>query len=78
LAVDSTAKPAYLSSDMAPVASWFKLGEISWGTADGWTARRVVTHDPHLFLEIGADVTTCAYLFEPGVTANIRELIREP
>jgi len=78
LSIQSTSIPSYLSSDMAPVASWFKLGEISWGTADGWTARRIVTHNPHLYLDIDGDITTVAYQFEPGVVANILELIREP
>jgi hypothetical protein len=78
LAVQSTTIPSYLSSDMAPVQSWFKLGELSWGTGDGWTARHIVTHNPHLFLDIGGDITEVAYLFEPGVVANILELIREP
>jgi hypothetical protein len=78
LSVNATAKPGYLSSDMAPVQSWFKLGELSWGTADGWLARRIVTHDPHLYLGIEGDITAVAYEFEPGVTATITELVREP
>lgn len=78
LSIDSTSIPSYLSSDMAPVQSWFKLGEVSWGTSDGWQARRVVTHNPHLFLDIDGDVTGVAYDFEPGVVANILELLREP
>jgi hypothetical protein len=78
LVVETTSMPGYLSSDLAPVASFFKLGEISIGTPDGWTARRIVTHNPHLFLQLGADVTIVAYLFEPGVTANIQELVRTP
>ncbi len=78
LSIQTTTIPAYLSSDMAPVQSWFKLGEISWGTADGWSARRIVTHNPHLFLEIDGDITTVAYQFELGVVANILELIRTP
>jgi hypothetical protein len=76
--VQSTSIPGYLSSDMAPVPSYFRLGEVSFGTASGWTARRIVTHNPHLFLDIDPDITTVAYLFEPGVTANIQELEREP
>jgi hypothetical protein len=78
LSVQVSTIPSYLSSDMAPVQSWFKFGELSWGTAEGWQARRVVTHNPHLFLELDADLTTVAYLFLPGVVANILELVREP
>ena len=78
VSIQTTSMPGYFSSDLAPVASWFKLGELSFGTPDGWQARRIVTHNPHLFLELGADITTIAYLFEPGVVANIQELIRTP
>lgn len=78
LSVQTTSLPGYLGSDMAPVASWFKLGELSLGNTDGWAARRIVTHNPHLFLDLDADLTTVGYLFEPGITANILELIREP
>jgi hypothetical protein len=78
LSVITTAMPGYFSSDLAPVASWFKIGELSWGTANGWSARRIVTHNPHLFLDLDADITEVAFLFEPGVTANILELVREP
>jgi hypothetical protein len=77
LSIQATTIPPYLSSDMAPVQSWFKLGEVSWGTSDGWQPRRIVTHNPHLFLDIDGDVTEVAYQFEPGVHANILELIRE-
>lgn len=77
LSIQTTSLPGYLSSDMAPVASWFKLGEVSWGTADGWQARRIVTHNPHLFLDMDADLTTVGYEFEPDVVANILELVRE-
>jgi hypothetical protein len=78
LIVQSTALPGYLSSDMAPVASYFKIGEISLGTVDGWTARRIVTHNPHLYVDVDADMTRLGYLFEAGVTANVQELVREP
>jgi hypothetical protein len=76
-AVQTTTMPAYLSSDMAPTQSWFKLGEVSWGTPDGWQARRIVTHNPHLFMDVDGDVTLFAYNFEPGVVANVQELVRE-
>lgn len=78
LSIQTTSMAPYLSSDMAPVESWFKLGEISWGTSDGWMARRIVTHNPHLYLDIDGDITEVGYLFEPGVVANILELVREP
>jgi len=78
LSIQTTTMPPYLSSDMAPVQSWFKLGEVSWGTPDGWMARRIVTHNPHLYLDIDGDITEVGYLFEPGVVANILELVREP
>jgi hypothetical protein len=78
LSVEITSLPGTLSSDMAPVQSWFKFGEISLGTVDGWQARRIVTHNPHLFLDLDADLTEVGYLFEPGVVANILELRREP
>jgi hypothetical protein len=78
ISVQVTTIPGTLSSDMAPVQSWFKLGELSFGTSDGWLARRIVTHNPHLFLDLNADLTELAYQFEPGVVANILELVREP
>jgi hypothetical protein len=78
LAVHSTTIPGYLSSDMAPVASYFKLGEIALGTSNGYQARRIVTHEHHLFLDLDADMTIVAYLFEPGVVGDILELVREP
>ena len=78
LSIESTTTPPTLSSNLAPVASYFKLGEISMGTADGFAPRRIVTHNPHLFLDIDGDITQVAYLFMPGVVANILELIREP
>jgi hypothetical protein len=78
LVVQTTSMPGYLSSDMAPVASYFKIGELSLGTVDGWASRRIVTHNPHLYVDIGADMTRLGYLFEPGITANIQELVREP
>jgi hypothetical protein len=78
LSVNATSIPTWLSATMAPVNSYYRLGEISLGTSDGWIRRMVVTHDPHLFLDLDADLTTVGYLFEPGVVANIQELVREP
>lgn len=78
LSIESTTIPPYLSATMAPVNSYFKLGEVAWGTADGFEPRRIITHNPHLFTDIDGDVTQVAYLFESGVTANILELLREP
>lgn len=78
LQVHSTAIPGTLSSDMAPVVSYFKLGELALGNGDGYLARRIVTHPKHLFLDLDADLTTVGYLFEPGVVADILELVREP
>jgi hypothetical protein len=78
LKVDSTSIPGYLSSNMAPVPSYFRLGELSMGTVDGWTRRVLVTHDPHLFLDIDGDIDRVGYLFELGVVATITELVREP
>jgi len=77
LSVAPTTIPAWLSSDLAPTPSYYRLGVVSMGTADGWTRRQIITHDPHLILEIPGDVTEIAYLFEPGVVADITELIRE-
>jgi hypothetical protein len=78
LSLTPTSIPGWLSSDMAPVASYYRLGDVSVGTADGWVRRQVVTHDPHLMLEIPGDVTEVAYRFEPGVVCDIVELVREP
>ncbi len=77
LSVVITAQPGYFSSDMAPVASTFKFGSLSWGTTDGYELRHVVTHNPHLFTGIDGDIAAIGYLFEPGVTATILELLRE-
>jgi len=78
LSVNASAIPSTLSASMAPVNSYFRLGELSLGTDDGWERRIVVTHDPHLVLEIGGHITKVAYLFEAGVTADVLELVREP
>jgi hypothetical protein len=77
LSIHSTTIPSYLSSDMVPVQSWFRLGEVSWGTTDGWMARHIVTHDPHLFLGIEGGISRVGYHFLPGVVANITELVRQ-
>jgi hypothetical protein len=78
LSVTPTVIPGYLSATMAPVNSYYRLGEISLGTAAGWERRMIVTHNPHLFTGIDGDITLVGYLFEPGVTATIQELVREP
>jgi hypothetical protein len=78
LAIESTTIPPTLSASMAPVNSYFRLGEISFGTASGYIRRQLVTHNPHLIPDIDGDVTIVAYLFEPGVVATVTELRREP
>ena len=78
LSVEVTTIPPRLSATMAPVNSWFRFGELSLGTAEGWERRLLVTHNPHLFLEVQADISVVAYQFEAGVVANIVELVREP
>jgi hypothetical protein len=77
VSIESTTIPAYLSGSMAPVNSYFRLGEIAFGTTDGWQRRQVITHNPHLILPIGGNVTVIAYRFVEGVVANILELVRE-
>jgi hypothetical protein len=78
VSVEATTIPTWLSATTAPVNSYFRLGEISLGTAEGWQRRIIVTHSQHLVLDLDGDLTTLGYLFEPGVVANILELVREP
>ena len=78
LSVQSTSVPGYLSASMAPVNSYFRLGELSLGTVQGWERRTLVTHNPHLLLDVEGDITKVGYLFEAGVVADIVELVREP
>ena len=70
--------PGWLTSDMVPVPSYYRFGTISFGTADGWSARRIITHNPHLFLDVDPSVDRVAYQFEPGVTGSIREVGAQP
>jgi hypothetical protein len=73
-----TEQPGYLSATMAPVNSWFRFGEISVGTSEGWERRFLITHNPHLSFDIGPAATQLGYLFEPGVEATIVELVPGP
>jgi hypothetical protein len=73
-----SSSPSWMTSTMAPVASVWKYGEIAFGTSDGWLRRDVITHNPHLLLRVSGAVTRLAYTFEPGVTASIETLLREP
>lgn len=78
LSVAVTAAPAYLSSDMDTLArSSYFYGWLNLGTSDGWLRKVKLTHNPHLLLEIGGDVTRVEYHFNEGVEANITEILRE-
>jgi hypothetical protein len=78
ITVEITTVPPGLSSDMVPIASTYRFGEVSFGTANGYLRREVVTHNPHLILGVPGDVTSIAYAFIPGAVANVQELLREP
>lgn len=74
----ATTIPAGISSDMATPTDYFVLGHLSFGTADGWSKSVRITHNPHLMLPIGSEVTQIAYTLRPGVTINLQELLPEP
>jgi len=78
LSVDITASPSYLGSVSGTPTTKFDYGWVSVGTADGWERSTRLTHDGHLILGISGAATLVGYTFPSGVTASIKELVREP
>jgi hypothetical protein len=77
--VNITGAPSYLGSDMDPTArSTYFFGWLNLGTPDGWLRKVKLTHAPQVVLDIDGDVTAIEYQLEPGVTASLTPLVREP
>lgn len=57
----------------------FDLGWISWGDPNGWHTPERVIADPHRSAPtFAAACTRIGYFFNPGITATIVEMAREP
>jgi hypothetical protein len=79
LVIQFTSIPASVTADMdADVRSYYRLGWVNLGTADGYMRKIPITHNPMLLMPIPAFTTEVEYKFEPGVVGTISELRREP
>ncbi len=68
----------YSSDDGEPV-TYFRVGDIRFGTDDGYTERVYVDTDSQVIFPASSGVyTVIAYNLEPEVTMTLTELIREP
>jgi len=58
---------------------YYDVGSISWGSADGHTAREILHTSPQLSFPRAAGAhTRLTYSLLPGVEATITEIVREP
>lgn len=79
LRVDLTTIPAYIGYIEGDPRSYFDVGQVALGTANGFSRRELLRHDPQLILSGEAGLyTRVGYTFPPGVVATITELLREP
>jgi len=79
VSVDVTAlAPSYGVAAGTP-ETLYDLGFVTLGTADGWSVSRRIDHDGSLVIPPNAGLfTEVGYTVSPGVTIDIRELVREP
>lgn len=79
VSVDVTTAPPSYGTEAGTPLTYFGLGWVDLGTADGWLQSRRIDHDGTLFLPpLGGVFTRVGYSLAPGVTVAIRELKREP
>jgi hypothetical protein len=57
----------------------FEAGWITWGNADGFSARERITHEALLSLpSLAGQYTLIGYTLTVGVEISLTELVREP
>jgi len=78
LSVSVTTMPFNVGSYADNPASYFDLGWLSFGTADGYERSLPIRHQHDLLLGVSPAVTLVAYSLPPGEVAAITELVREP
>jgi hypothetical protein len=79
VSVDVTTLPSVLGQSVGSPVEYFDVGYVTLGTADGYETSRRIDHDGTLLVPPQAGVfTAVGYTLHDGVTASIRELVREP
>lgn len=78
LAVSITTLPHALGAESGDPTSYYGVGWLNVGTADGWGPRQWITSNPFMLRPISGDVTLVGYSLEPGTVITITELVREP
>lgn len=70
---------SHYGSEFGVPDTYFRIGDIRFGTADGYSERVFIDTVDQVVLPPSAGVyTLIAYNLEPGVTLELTELIREP
>jgi hypothetical protein len=75
--VDVTTLPARAGAAAGDPVTYFDLGWINLGTADGFGDRHFISSDPLLLLPISGAITVIGYSIPADVTVTITELVRE-
>ncbi len=78
LSVEFTTIPSEYPHTTSDPPTYFDLGNISVGTAQGWERSYQATKSPFLVLAVSGAVTLVGYTFRTGIVATIHELVREP
>lgn len=78
LSVNATVLPTNVGIEAGDPNAYFGIGWVAVGTADGFQQSVPIRHVPQLIQPVSPDVTVIGYSLNPGVTATITELVREP
>jgi hypothetical protein len=77
--VECTTIPPSLGVEFGNPDEHFDMGDITWGTVDGYPQSVRLEHAKQLSMpELAGAFTSLAYNLHPGVVATITELVREP
>jgi hypothetical protein len=78
LSIDFTTIPVEYPAKAGDPDTYFGIGKISVGTAQGWERSWQANKDPFLILPVSGAITKVGYAFPPGIAADVTELVREP
>jgi hypothetical protein len=78
LRVDFTTIPTEPGAPIGSPDTYFGLGWLTLGTAEGWKNSIRLHHDPQLVEPIDGDITRVGYNFGLGVVADVQTFVREP
>jgi len=76
--VQATDVPGWVGLEVGTPDELWVIGRISFGTADGYGPKVIVSHNPEILMPIDGAITRIGYSLTAGVVANIVELVREP